>query len=155
MSVVSHTRVEYKSRRENEVQTEKIQARDDELYANIGDPLLRLMNDTNLEESVMLLEFQMANVQEEVTTLGVGLLDLAEDVEEQITIIQADITFIQADQITQDQRLFYVEEEVETVEADVLELHSRVETLETNVESLQRNGTELSEGLETLAGNVQ
>ena len=83
--------------------------------------------------------------------LDVGLLDLAEDVEEQITIIQADITFIQADQTTQDQRLFDVEEEVETVEADIDELDSRVsalvelnvtvQMLESDVKSLRQNDT--------------
>ena len=145
ISLVGNAGVEDKSRSEKEVQTEEIHSRDDDLSANIGDHLLPLMNDTNLEERVMLLKFQMANVQEEVTTLGVGLLDLAEDVEEQITIIQADITFIQAEQTTQDQRLFDVEEEVETVEADVVELQSRFETLETDVESLRRNDTKLSE----------
>ena len=91
-------------------------------------------------------------------------MDLAEDVEEQITIIQADITFIQADQTTQDQRLFDVEEEVETVEADIDELDSRVfalvelnvtvQMLESDVKSLRQNDTELTEDLETVAGNV-
>ena len=94
------------------------------------DYIFPLMNDTNLEKRVAILELHMSNVLEDVTILDAGLMDHAEDVETQITIIQADITFIQADQTTQDQRLFDVEEEVETVEADVIELDSRVIAME-------------------------
>ena len=42
---------------------------DDGLNANNGDPLLPMMNDTNLEERVALIEFQMANVQEDVVDI--------------------------------------------------------------------------------------
>ena len=56
MSLAGHARAEDKSRREKEERS------DDGLNANNGDPLLPMMNDTNLEERVALLEFQMANV---------------------------------------------------------------------------------------------
>ena len=56
MSLVGHAEVEDRSRREKEERS------DDGLNANSGDPLLPLMNDTNLEERVAALEFQMANV---------------------------------------------------------------------------------------------
>ena len=104
MPLVNHTEIYDKSRIDKEKRNWEIRAYDYDLNANNGDHLLTLMNDT--KERVALLEFQMANVQEDVVVLDVGLLDLAEDIEEQITIIQADITFIQADQTTQDQRLF-------------------------------------------------
>ena len=43
------------------------------------------LNDTDLEERVEALEFQMVNVHGDIDTINTALLDLEEDVESQIT----------------------------------------------------------------------
>ena len=96
-----------------------------------------LQNDTNLEERVTLLEFQMAIVQDDiniitsdVTNLDAALTDLDEDVEAQITIILADISTIQSDQSVQDNRLLIIETDIEGFEADVVAIGEELNGLE-------------------------
>ena len=100
-------------------------------------PATTLLNDTNLEERVTGLEFQMANVQgdidvitDDVINLDVALTYLDEDVEVQITIILADISTIQSDQSVQDNRLLIIESDVEGFEADVAEIGEELSRLE-------------------------
>ena len=61
-----------------------------------------LLNNTNLEKRVQALEFQMANVHEDITTLNTELADLEEDTEAQITRIQTDISVLHSEQNLQD-----------------------------------------------------
>ena len=46
------------------------------------------LNDTNLEERVQALEFQMVNVHDDITSLNTGLFDLNEDVEAQFVLVE-------------------------------------------------------------------
>ena len=102
-----------------------------------------LLNDTNLEERVAVLEFQMENVQDDlifvtsdVSNFGTELTDLEEDIESQITIIQAD-------QTVQDQRLLDVEDEVELVGRGVVTVEETVNELIVSNTQLNASVTEL------------
>ena len=79
-----------------------------------------LLNDTNIEERVQALEFQMANVQDDVTSLNTEVSDLDEDVENQFLVVEQEITVIQQDQSFQDQRIFNVEEETPRIYLTIL-----------------------------------
>ena len=101
------------------------------------------LNDTDLEERVTVLEFQMNNVNEKIVTinddvsaLDVTITDLDKDVEEQITIIQAD-------QVVEDERLLNVEYEVEEMEASVLVIEEDVTGIEESTLMLNASVTEL------------
>ena len=63
------------------------------------------LNDTNLEERVEALEFQMTNVHEDIDTINTELTDLDEDTEAQITIVEGQITVLLEGQVNQDERL--------------------------------------------------
>ena len=90
-------------------------------------PIINIpLNDTNLEERVQALEFQMANVQEEI-------MDVSDDVD----ILVSEVTIIHADQVVQDERLLDVEDEVELVGRGVA-------TLEENVNSLDASNAQLN-----------
>ena len=108
------------------------------------------LNDTNLEERVAVLEFQMENVQDDlifvtsdVSNLGTELTDLEEDIESQITIIQAD-------QTVQDQRLLDVEDEVELVGRGVVTLEETVNEVTVSNTQLNASVTELDSRVTTL-----
>ena len=60
------------------------------------------MNDTTIEERVTILEFQMADLTEEVT-------DLSEDVD----VVDGEVAVILADQVIQDERILELEEDSE------------------------------------------
>ena len=118
-------------------------------------PAPALRNDTNLEERVTALEFQMANVQgdidvitDDVINLDVALTDLDEDVEVQITIILADISTIQSDQSVQDNRLLVIESDVEGFEADVAAIGEELSRLEETNLRLNSSLEELTETLD-------
>ena len=118
-------------------------------------PAPALRNDTNLEERVTALEFQMANVQgdidvitDDVINLDVALTDLDEDVEAQITIILADISTIQSDQSVQDNRLLVIESDVEGFEADVAAIGEELSRLEETNLKLNSSLEELTETLD-------
>ena len=100
----------------------------DDITPRINTPL----NDTNLEERVQALEFQMENVQEE-------LMDVNDDVD----ILVSEVTIIHADQVVQDERLLEVEDEVELVGKGVA-------TLEENVNALDASNAQLNVSVSAL-----
>ena len=125
---------------------------------------LTAMNDTELEERVTVLEFQMANVQadiatinsdvsvvtDDLTTLGSEVDDLEEDVEAQLTLLELDIFLIQSDQITQDERLQELEENMESVAGTLLNLNDAISNLETAFQELNSSLAEVSEIVDDL-----
>ena len=60
------------------------------------------MNDTTIEERVTILEFQMADLTEEITDLG-----------EDVDVIDGEVAVILADQVIQDERILELEAETE------------------------------------------
>ena len=80
-----------------------------------------LMNDTDLEERVQALEFQMVNVQEEI-------VNISDDVD----VLISEVTIIHADQVVQDERLLDVEDEVELVGRGVATLEENVNALDVS-----------------------
>ena len=124
-------------------------------------PTTILLNDTNLEERVTALEFQMTNVQgdidvitDDVINLDVALTDLDEDVEAQITIILADISTIQSDQSVQDNRLLIIESDVEGFEADVAEIGEELSRLEETDMRLNSSLVVLESTVEELTESI-
>ena len=119
---------------------------------------LTTMNDTELEERVSILEFQMTNVQAEIvtinsdvtmvtddlTTLDSEVDDLEGDVEAQLTLLESDIFFIQSDQITQDERLQELEDNMESVAGTLLDLNNAISSLETAYQELNSSLAEVS-----------
>ena len=86
-----------------------------------------LMNDTDLEERVSFLEFQMVNVNEELVTLTEDLID----VENRVVNVEGQVTVILADQVIQDERLLELETDAESVAVAIVGLDSSINTLET------------------------
>ena len=60
------------------------------------------MNDTTIEERVTILEFQMADLTEEVTDPG-----------EDVDVIDGEVAVILADQVIQDERILELEADTE------------------------------------------
>ena len=125
---------------------------------------LTALNDTELEERVSVLEFQMSNVQtdivtinsdvtmvrDDLTTLDSEVDDLEEDVEAQLTLLESDIFFIQSDQITQDERLQELEDNMESVAGTLLDLNNAISSLETAYQELNSSLAEVSEIVDDL-----
>ena len=86
-----------------------------------------LMNDTDLEERVTFLEFQMVNVNEELVTLTEDLIDA----ENRVVNVEGQVTVILADQVIQDERLLELETDAESVAIAIVGLDSSINTLET------------------------
>ena len=96
-------------------------------------PIINIpLNDTNLEERVQAMEFQMANVQEEI-------MDISNDVD----ILVSEVTIIHADQVVQDERLLDVEDEMELVGRGVATLEENVNSLDASNAQLNVSVTEL------------
>ena len=102
------------------------------------------MNDTDLEERVTFLEFQMVNVNEELI-----------DVENSVANVEGQITVIFSDQVIQDERLLELEQDMDAT-ALTLEGHDNalqsledadnavnasVEALDIRLERMELNGT--------------
>ena len=85
------------------------------------------MNDTDLEERVTFLEFQMVNVNEELVTLTEDLIDA----ENRVVNVEGQVTVILADQVIQDERLLELETDAESVAIAIVGLDSSINTLET------------------------
>ena len=64
--------------------------------------LAEQFNDTTIEERVAILEFQMADLTEEVTDLG-----------EDVDVIDGEVAVILADQVIQDERILELESDSE------------------------------------------
>ena len=85
------------------------------------------MNDTDLEERVTFLEFQMVKVNEELVILAEELIDVEDEVEN----VEGQITVIFADQVIQDERLLEMETDVESVTVAIVGLDNPIKNLET------------------------
>ena len=122
---------------------------------HLGQPEIRevevnQMNDTNLEERVQALEFQMANVHEDITGIEQEVTDLEVDEESQITNIESQITVILADQVNQDDQLEDLEMETETLSSSITDLQTSdfemnlsINELDSRVMTLESlNGTD-------------
>ena len=119
---------------------------------------MTVINDTDLEECVSVLEFQMTNVQadivtinsdvtmvrDDLTTLDSEVGDLEEDVEAQLTLLESDIFFIQSDQITQDERLQELEDNMESVAGTLLDMKDAISSLEIASQELNSSLAEVS-----------
>ena len=112
---------------------------------NIEESLLSLeaRNDINLEERVQALEFEMANVQDEVTSIDQEVMDLEENVETQITIIEGQITVLSEDQVNQDEKIEDLEGLTEGLVVSDFEMNSSIMDLDSRVTTLESlNGTD-------------
>ena len=69
---------------------------------------LELNQNNTLEERVSLLELQVIDIQQDVTALGVDLVEL-----------EGDVNFLFDETVIQDERLFQLETETETIEEEV------------------------------------
>ena len=87
---------------------------------------------TNLFKRVRALEFQMANVHDDVEDLN------------------SEVTVIHADQAVQDERLLDVEDEMELVGRDVASLEENVNALDTSNAQLNQSVSELDVRVTTL-----
>ena len=85
------------------------------------------MNDTDLEQRVTFLEFQMVNVNEELVTIKEDLVDVENGVEN----VEGQITVIFTDQVIQDERLLELETDAESVAVAIVGLDNSINTLET------------------------
>ena len=69
---------------------------------------LELIQNTTIEERVALLEIQVEQIQDDVTSLNVGLTEVDENVD-----------FLFDEQVIQDERLLNLETETEGIEEEV------------------------------------
>ena len=102
-----------------------------------------LQNDTNLEERVQALEFQMENVHEDMT------------------VIEGEISVINSEQDLQDTQLQIVEEDVQSATAvtddlqlSVVSIEENVQTIEVNIEGITGNINELKNITDDLQTSV-
>ena len=131
-----------------------------------------LMNDTELEKRVQLLELQMDNVEEDITTINEAVTtvnqeinDLEEDVEAQITVIEAEISVLSQDHVNQDDRLENLETETDNLSSSItqlqasnLEINLSINQLDVRVTTLESmNGTDedVVEALSELDAEVE
>ena len=105
--------------------------------------LTRLLTDTNLEERVQALEFQMANVQEEI-------MDTNDDVD----VLVSEVSIIHADQVVQDEHLLNVENEVELVGRGVATLEENVNALDIRVTTVESQNDNVTDDLNDLSDRV-
>ena len=98
------------------------------------------LNDTNLEERVQALEFQMENVHDDITSLNTGLSDLNEDVEGQFVLVEEQITLI-FDEI------FQLIDETDT-------LDSSIEVIEDTIDRLTATDSEIMDFIDELDSRV-
>ena len=110
--------------------------------ANLDDLSVQL-NDTDLEERVTILEFQMTTVTDELIILTVTVADTEEDVDN----VEGQVTVILADQVIQDERLLELETDKEGLEGSVNNLQLSVLNLEVNNAGFNATIEELSTGL--------
>ena len=101
------------------------------------------MNDIDLEQRVEALEFQMANVQEDVSSIGVEVTDLEKDIEAQITIIEAEITVMSEGQVISDERILILEGITDNLAVSDFEMNASITELDSRVTVLESlNGTD-------------
>ena len=111
---------------------------DSDDYSNtIGPSRKTLLNDTDLTERVRVLEFQMANV-----------LDNIED-------LNSEVMTINTDQLEQDERLLDVENEVDGIKLDVATLNDVVNELNTSNIHLNTSISQLNNGIHVLNEDIE
>ena len=104
------------------------------------------MNDTNLEERVQALEFQMTNVHDDIENIESGV----SNIEEEITNMEEQFTFVLEGQLFQDQRLLDLEDERETLGSSITDLQAFDLNLEESVISLEQTDEELETAVNKL-----
>ena len=75
-----------------------------------------LIQNVTIEERVALLEIQVVEIEEDVTTLGVGLAGLGENVD-----------FLFDEQVIQDERLFSLEQTTVDITAELVSVDNELE----------------------------
>ena len=105
-----------------------------------------LKNDTDLEERVTFLEFQMVNVNEELVTITEDLID----VENRVVNVEGQITVVLADQVIQDERLLELETDAESIAVAIVGLDNSINTLETVDVALNNSIQDLDSRVSTL-----
>ena len=136
------------------------------------------MNDTDLEERVTFLEFQMVTLTEELVTLTEELVTLTEelviltedliDVENGVENVEGQVTMILADQVIQDERLLELEtgmesdnsiNDLETTDIALNDsfqgLDSNLEDLNATIEDLEATDLELATQIEDLSTRLR
>ena len=76
-----------------------------------------LTQNAKIEERVALLEIQVVEIEEDVTTLGVGLTGLGENVD-----------FLFDEQVIQDERLFTLEQATVDITAELVAVDNDIES---------------------------
>ena len=108
------------------------------------------LNDTNLEERVQALEFQMQNVHDDINSLNIAISDLNEDVEAQFVLVEEQITLI-FDEIFQlidetdtlDSNIQVIEDTIDGLTVTDSEIMASVDELDSRVAILESlNGTD-------------
>ena len=117
---------------------------DDESRFSKMDPQL---NDTNLEERVQALEFQMANVHDDITALNTDVADLDEDVESQFVLVEGEITVVNEQITIIFEEIFQLEDETDT-------LDSNIEVIEEMIDGLTATDSELTALIDELDSRV-
>ena len=75
------------------------------------------MQNTTIEERVIILETQVVEIEEDVTTLGIGLEGLGEDVE-----------FLFDETVIQDERIFTLEQTTIAINAELVGVDDDLES---------------------------
>ena len=121
------------------------------IFNRNSEDLYAQLNDTDLEERVTVLEFQMTTVTDELIILTETVADAEEDVDN----VEGQVTVILADQVIQDERLLELETDAEQLEGTVNNLQLSVLNLEVNDAEFNATIAELSTGLIELNATVE
>ena len=116
------------------------------------------INDTDLEERVTFLEFQMVNVNEELVTLTEELVILTEeliDVEDGVENVEGQITVILAGQVIQNERLLGLETDADSVAIAIFGLENSINVLQTADVALNGSIQGLDSALEELNSTIE
>ena len=105
------------------------------------------LNDTNLEERVQALEFQMENVHDDITSLNAGLSDLNEDVEAQFILVEEELTVV-------NEQLTIIFDEIFQLADEVDNLGSNILIIEETIEGLLATDSDLMDSIDELDSRV-
>ena len=105
------------------------------------------LNDTNLEERVQALEFQIENVHDDITSLNTGLSDLNEDVEAQFILIEEELTVV-------NEQLTIIFDEIFQLADEVDNLSSNILIIEETIDGLLATDSELMDSIDELDSRV-
>ena len=110
-----------------EVKNADIQGQVDDDFS-ISDWVSQL-NDTNLEERVQALEFQMENVHDDITSLNTGLSDFNEDVEAQFILVEEELTVVNEQLTIIFDEIFQLADEVDNLGSNILMIEETIDGL--------------------------